>query len=250
MSRYGAMTVSWSYDKIGPMCRSAEDCALVLEAIHGPDPKDLTAIEVPFHWDARSDLQNLRVGYVPALLAAKPENEWMAAVLAAHQAALQTIADMGVPLIPLKHIDHDRIASLVRVSSLGMMVEAAAAHEELALHEQGRAFRHSDWAKRLRAARYIPAVDYVQANRARMLLMEEIAPIFETIDVLVGRNTLSALQSNLTGHPELVIPHGLDRSGMPVGIILTGKLFGEAELTRLAHAYQMKTDYHRIHPDL
>jgi Asp-tRNA(Asn)/Glu-tRNA(Gln) amidotransferase A subunit family amidase len=250
VSRYGAMTVSWSYDKIGPMCRSAEDCAIVLDAICGPDDIDHSVIDLPFNWDPYFDIKKLRVGYIKGLFDLIPENEWVASILAAHKEALKRIEAMGANIIEIKNTKHDYLANLIQVSSLGMMVEAAAAHEGLALDMREKVFSYSDWAKRFRWTRYVPAVDYVQANRVRSLLIEEVDKIFQRVDVLIGRVTLSALQSNITGHPELVIPHGLDKNGMPISIILTGKLFGESALIKLAHTYQMETGYHQIHPDL
>ncbi len=250
VSRYGVMTTSWSYDKIGPMCRSAEDCAIVLDAICGPDDIDHSVIDLPFNWDPHINMKTLRVGYIKDLFDLTPENEWVASILAVHKEALKRIEVMGANIIEIKNTNHEYLATLIQVSSLGMMVEAAAAHEGLALNMREKVFGYSDWAKRFRWARYVPAIDYVQANRARSLLIEEADEIFQRVDVLIGRVTLSALQSNITGHPELVIPHGLDKNDMPVGIILTGKLFGESALIKLAHTYQMKTGYHQIHPDL
>ena len=250
VSRHGVMTVSWSYDKVGPLARSAQDSALILDAIRGPDGIDRSVLDPPLDWPAAPEVKNMKVGYVRDLFELTPTDKRLADLLAAHREAKNRLEEMGVETVALKNIDHALLKKLVRVSSLGMMVEAAAAHEDLSLGEQGNVFRHSQWAKRFRTARYVPAIDFVQANRARSLLIKEVDRIFQGIDVLLGRITLSALQSNLTGHPELVLPHGLDHSGMPVNIILTGTLFGEAGLLNLAGAYQAATDYHRLHPDL
>ena len=250
VSRYGAMTVSWSYDKIGPMCRSAEDCAIVLDAVRGPDGMDRTVVDRPFHWDANRDIKKLCVGYVKSLFDARPQNEWMAGIISAHKQVLDAVAKTGASIVEIKENDHDELKRLTRLSSLGMMVEAAAAHEGLSLGENKKIFRHSDWPRRFRRARYVPAVDFIQANRARSLLIQLVDNLLQGVDVLIGRLTLSSMQSNLTGHPELTIPHGFDKNNMPVGVILTGRLFGESDLIALAHAYQQTTGYHRQHPNL
>lgn len=250
VSRYGAMTVSWSFDKIGPMCRSAEDCAVVLDAIGGPDCFDHSVADMPFNWDPSSDMKKLRIGYIKEIFDLVPKNNWIAQILASHKTALNNLKAMGADIIEIKDVKHEYIRQLTQISSLGMMVEAAAAHEELTFGNSINEFRYSDWPRRFRSARYVPAVDFIQANRARTLLIHEVEKIFRRVDVLIGRIVPSALQSNITGHPELVIPHGLNKDKMPLSIILTGKLFGEAEMLSLAHYYQMETGYHQIHPDL
>ncbi|MGD9017848.1 MAG: amidase family protein, partial [Desulfobacterales bacterium] len=252
VSRCGAMPVSWSHDKVGPICRSAEDCAIVLRAICGPDPMDRTVIDLPFDWNPDSDLTGLRVGVSRSLFDMSTEDKRLSLILAAHRKAVETIEAMGVGIAEIEDGPDNPMTALVEASSLGMMVESAAAHEDLYFENEtgGDVFSHSNWPDRFRAARTVPAVAYVQANRARTLLMEEVGRRMEGIDVLIGRLSLSPLLSNITGHPELVIPHGLDGDGLPIGIVLTGNLFCESAAIRLAHAYQTATGYHLARPGL
>lgn len=250
VSRYGVMTVSWSYDKIGPMCRGAEDCALVFNAIYGPDNLDRSVLDMPFSWDADIKPSNIRIGYIKQILNLKPENKFAAAVLKAHRDAFKKLDALGFKMVEIKDVPFDYLDKLIKSSSFGLLVEAAAAHDELTLSNQDEMLKHSNWEDRFIGARYVPAVEYIQANRARTLLIEEIDRIFDGVDVVLGRIVLSAIQSNITGHPELVIPHGLNSAGTPNSIILTGKLFGETELLSVAHKYQAATNYHELHPPL
>ncbi|MBW2592393.1 MAG: amidase [Deltaproteobacteria bacterium] len=249
VSRFGVMNVAWSYDKIGPMCRSVEDCAIVFNEICGPDAMDHSVQDVPFGWEPKlSDITKFRVGYIKDLFDITPPNQQIAQIIRAHKDALDKLSRMGVKIVPVRNIPNTYLKDLIQTSSLGMMAEAAAAHDNLPISDETVLFKHSDWAKRFRRARYIPAVEYIQANRARTLLIQEINKVFEHIDVLLGRITLSGLQSNITGHPELVIPHGLNAGGLPNGVIFTGRLFGESDLLNLVHAYQTATSFHKRHP--
>jgi Asp-tRNA(Asn)/Glu-tRNA(Gln) amidotransferase A subunit family amidase len=250
VSRHGCMTIAPSYDKPGPMCRSAQDCALVLHAVCGSDQKDRSTKELGFAWDPKINLEQIRVGYVSRLFKRKIKHSWISQVLACHEKALSRLADMGAQIKELKGIDHAYLKRLVKASSLGMMVEAAAFHENLNQGQNSDDFEHSDWPARFRGARYVPGVEYVQANRARSLLIEETSRIMDKVDVLLGRLTLGGLLTNLTGHPELAIPHGLSDNHMPLGIVFTGGLYQESSLLGLAHRYQKETGYQLGHPSL
>src|SRR5688572_30171419 len=172
--RTGAMTLAWSLDKIGPMCRSAEDCALVLAAIHGPDGHDRTVKELPFTWNALRDMRKLRVGYVKAtfdLPERDKDNRLQHATKRHDDAALDALRASGVTLVP---VELPEITG--QAMSLILTAEAGAAFEELTLSgkvnemvQQG-AF---DWPNTFRAAQFIPAVDYVNANRVRTLAMQK-----------------------------------------------------------------------------
>jgi len=244
VSRYGAMALSWSMDKIGPICRTVEDCALVFHAICGPDGKDLTVVNVPFGWDPSSDLQNIRVGYLTKAFEQKSRTKKN------DQETLNVLHSLGIELIPFELPEFP-----ARAISFVLNAEAAAAFDELTrngkddlLVRQGR----GAWPNTFRQARFIPAVEYIQANRLRTLLMQKMAEQMNKIDLFVtpsyGGNSL--LITNLTGHPTVVVPNGFDEKGSPTSISFIGKLFGEEKALRVAKAYQDATDFHLTHPKL
>jgi len=254
VSRYGAMALSWTMDKIGPICRSAEDCALVLKAICGPDGKDGHVIPAPFDWDAGRDVKALRVGYIKADYETEipddPKNpdrvQRMRDNRKFAQDALAAIKALGVKLVPIE---------LPKAGSNDMdfllTVEAAAAFDELIrsdkLDMMSADPERSAWVNSFRLHRFVPAVEYIQANRARYRLMQEFAKVFADIDLFIG----SALGvTNLTGHPEISLPSGFDAKGQPMSLHFTGKLWGEEDMLLLAMAYQGKTDWHRKRPPL
>ena len=243
VSRYGAMALSWSMDKIGPICRSVEDCALVLAAIYGPDGRDPSVIEAAFDWDRRPDPRRLRVGYLARAFEAEyPTRRF-------DEETLRVLRqDLGLELEPVQWPDLP-----VGAMRFILDVEAAAAFDDITrdgrirqMKRQGR----NTWPNTFRYARLIPAVEYVQANRLRTRLIEETARLFERVDVIVspsfGGNTL--LLTNLTGHPCVVLPNGFREDNTPTSITFIGRLFGEAELMSLAMAYQEATDSHRRYP--
>jgi Asp-tRNA(Asn)/Glu-tRNA(Gln) amidotransferase A subunit family amidase len=247
--RSGAMALSWTMDKVGPICRSVEDCALVFAAIHGADGEDPTAVDAPFHWDPRLDVRRLRVGFTPALFEEEREDEaeWRALDLA----ALDVVRGLGVDLVPIT------LPGDLPIDALSFLLgaEAAAAFDELT--RSGRddlLVRQIEqaWPNVFRQARLIPAVEYIQANRVRTLLMREWGRMMDGLDAYVvpsfgGSNLLA---TNLTGHPAVVVPNGFRSDGTPTSITFQGRLFGEAPLLALAHAYQRATDFHQRHPDL
>jgi len=254
VSRYGAMALSWTMDKIGPICRSAEDCALVFHAICGPDGKDNTLINVPFNWNARSDLKALRVGYIKAAFESEirdtpdfPQRaQRQREMRKFDEEALRIVRSLGVDLKP---IELPKMTS--NAIDFVLTAEAAAAFDDLIrsdrLDMMSAQPEQSNWVGSFRLHRFVPAVEYIQANRARYRLMEEYAALFSGLDLFIG-SSLGA--TNLTGHPELSIPHGFDSKGQPTSLRFTGKLFGESEILRIAHAFQQKTDYHQKRPKL
>ena len=244
VSRYGAMALSWSMDKIGPICRSVEDCALVFSAIYGPDGKDLTVLDYPFSWDPSLPLASIRVGYLHKDFEKDYRNKTNDAV------SLEALKSLGVELIPMKLPD-------VPVNAIRFVLsaEAAAAFDELTrtgkddlLVRQSR----NAWPNSFRQARLIPAVEYIQANRIRTILMQEMTEVMKDIDVYVAPSFGSSnlLITNLTGHPTIVVPNGFNQRGSPTSISFTGKLFEEAKTLRVAKAYQDATEFHLKHPDL
>jgi Asp-tRNA(Asn)/Glu-tRNA(Gln) amidotransferase A subunit family amidase len=245
VSRAGAMALSWSMDKIGSICRSVEDCALVFEAICGPDGKELTVVDLPFNWDPAADLKTIRVGYL------KKAFEEDSKTKKNDQAALEVLRSAGIELVPFELPSDLPIQPLAIILS----VEAAAAFDELTRSNRDDLMARQErnaWPNAFRAARFIPAVEYIQANRVRTLLMEEMAERMKAVDVYVAPSSDddNGLLANLTGHPAVVVPNGFDEKGSPTSISFIGGLNEEAKTLRVALAYEQATDFHTKHPVL
>jgi Asp-tRNA(Asn)/Glu-tRNA(Gln) amidotransferase A subunit family amidase len=247
VSRHGAMALSWSMDKIGPICRTVEDCALVLHAINGPDGKDATLVDVPFNWDASLDVKGLKVGYIKSAFDEKRSDEqWKAN----DRATLDVLRGLGLKLTPIELPDYP-------IDTMGLIlnVEAAAAFDELTRSGRDellvRQIKNA-WPNRFREARTVPAVEYIQANRLRTLVIGAMQEKLADIDAYVcpswvGKNLHL---TNLTGHPAVVVPNGLRKEGTPSSISFVGRLFGEDKVLALAKAYQDATSFHLKHPTL
>jgi len=229
-------------DKLGPICRTVEDCALVFDAIRGSDGQDLTVVDLPFNYDASVDLSSLRIGYL------KSDFDLDSSYMEQNQAALQTLRDLGVELIEIELPDLP-----VYPLSIILTAEAAAAFDELTRSNRDdllvRQIKNS-WPNAFRNSRFIPAVEYIQANRLRTVLMEAMAELMEEIDLYVapsfeGNNLLL---TNLTGHPCVVMPHGFNEEGGPVSITFMGDLYDEATLLAVAWKYQQAAGIHENHP--
>jgi len=245
VSRSGAMALSWTMDKIGPICRSVEDCALVFEAIRGPDGQDLTVVDRPFDWDPGLGLEALRIGYLKKAFDEDHRTKKN------DDAALEVLRSAGIEIVPFELPDNLPIEPLAIILS----AEAGAAFDELTRSNRDDLLVRQDrgaWPNAFRQARFIPAVEYIQANRVRTLLMEAMAARMKDIDVYVapsfGGDNL--LLTNLTGHPAVVVPNGFDDKGSPTSISFIGGLYKEAETLRVALAYEQATDFHTKHPEL
>ena len=253
--RTGAMALSWTMDKLGPICRSVEDCALVLDAIYGPDGKDNTVLAADYYWNAQLSPKTLRVGYVksafdsPQTDPADPKRT-LHATKKFDDAALDVFQRLGIRLIPvdLPDIPYDAMRII-------LTAEAAAAFDELTrtdrdkdLVQQGK----GDWPNTFRTSRFIPAVDYVNANRVRSMAIQKWDDLMRTVDVIVtptGAANLSQLvATNLTGHPAVILPNGFRDDGTPVSLTFLGGLFEEAKVLAVAKAYQDATGFHLKHP--
>ncbi len=241
VSRQGAMALSWSMDKVGPICRTAEDCALVFSVLHGRDPADPATYDAPFPYDADRSLVGLRVGYEAAMLERDyPFRHW-------DSLALATLRRLGVELVPVELPELPPIRFILET-------EAAAAFDLLTRSDRDtllvRQVRNA-WPNVFRAARFVPAVAYVQANRLRSRLIEDMARLFDEHDIAAyvapSWHSRNLRITNLTGHPAVVVPSGF-RNGKPVSITFTGQLLDEATILELAHAFQRATDYHLQHP--
>ncbi len=258
VSRQGAMALSWSMDKIGPMTRSVEDCAIVLDAIHGPDGLDPTVVDRPFSWPLERDVRTVRVGYVRSQFeedrAAEDEDEEERARSLEWQrldrATLDALREIDIDPVPIELPDSLPVDAL----SFILTAEAATAFDELT--RSGRDDQlvrqvEQAWPNVFRQGQLITAVEYLRANRVRRRLMEQMEELMAGVDVYVsptfGGSNL--LLTNLTGHPQVVLPNGFRESdGTPTSITFTGRLFGETELLAVAHAYQQSTGFHLRRP--
>ena len=254
--RTGAMALSWSMDKLGPICRTVEDCAIVLDAIYGPDGKDGSVHDIGYGWDAALDPKTLRIGIItgdfehrkppenerPEQKAAREDNDRF------NDAALEVIrTKLGWKLVPVKLPDLPWQAMRPI-----LVAEAAAAFDELTRSGRDKlltAQSKNDWPNTFREARFIPAVEYINGNRARTLGMQGMAEVFKNVDVVVAPTFSNQLLiTNLTGHPAVILPNGFRADGTPVSLTFLGDLFGESKLLAVAKAYQDATDFHKKHP--
>jgi Asp-tRNA(Asn)/Glu-tRNA(Gln) amidotransferase A subunit family amidase len=247
VSRHGAMALSWSMDKIGPMCRSAEDCALVFDAMHGTDGRDPTLRDAPFNWDAERPLAELRVGYNRAAFEqTNAEGERNRYDDAALEALMRIVPDLTPVDMPTQQYPLGAIQSAV----LG--VEAAAAFDELTRSDRDELMvpepERSSWPNTFRTARFVPAVEYINANRVRTLVMQAMDDAMRDIDVFITPGSAILLLTNLTGHPQVALPAGFTPQGAPVSISFVGRLFGEADVLRVAQSWQDATGHHLQYP--
>ncbi len=242
--RTGAMTLAWTLDKLGPLCRSVEDCALVMQAIWGPDGKDESCKYAWFQWDAEFDWKKLRIGYLkddfekpwvqptPPLAEDATAEEKQAyerrkaaepAILAAREydrkydlAALEVLKKMGVQLIPVVFPDfpYDAMRGIINA-------ESAAAFDSLTLTGRDKLLTEasgSTWPNSWRAARVYPAVEYIQTMRARELAIRAFAKLFAQVDVIVTPTSGPSNQvavTNQTGHLAVIVPNGVRRNDAP-----------------------------------
>jgi Asp-tRNA(Asn)/Glu-tRNA(Gln) amidotransferase A subunit family amidase len=242
ISRFGAMGLSWTMDKIGPICRGAEDCALVLDALYGPDGKDITVGDVAFNWNPNRPISQMRIGYVKSEFESGDE-----AIKKMYTEALDALRGAGAKLEPME---------LPKFSSRSLQIildaEAAAAFDDIT--RDGRVNQLSgqnqfDWPNSFRTSRFIPAVEYLRAQRARTLLMREMDQLMANWDVFVtpAPRSPSLLITNLTGHPAVVTPCGFTDQ-LPRSIMFTGNLYDEAAPLRVALAFERATKWRNMHP--
>ncbi len=294
--RTGAMALSWTMDKLGPICRSAEDCALVLQAIHGPDGKDTSVYPAQFHWNPNLNWRALRIGYLKSAFdEPKPlhieepkegetaeekkkreeHNGEMQAGRARQNydrrydlAALDKLKAMGVNLIA---VELPKLPYGAMTALLG--AEAAAAFDDLTLSGRDKLLTEQgpeDWPNSFRVSRFYPAVEYIQANRARTLAVQQVSALFEQVDLLVApTNGIPLGATNLTGHPALIVPNGrrgadaprppkvdtgddddIGGPNTPVSITFLAAHYQDAKLAAFGRAYQEATDFHKQHPKL
>jgi Asp-tRNA(Asn)/Glu-tRNA(Gln) amidotransferase A subunit family amidase len=249
--RYGAMALSWTMDKIGPLCRGVEDCALVFAAIHGPDGRDLSVMDVPFRWDAKEGIAGLAVGLDQSSLKELQADEKGKTLWPVYERALEVLEGLGVRLQPImlppRNPAYDALAGTI------IGVEGAAAFAELAargglreLAQQGP----NNWPNLLRVGAMVPASDYVQALRIRAQLQRDMADSLEGIDAYLSFpwHGQSLAYTNLTGYPTVIARCGMDGDGLPVSLEFVGNLYREDTALRLAYAFEQATPWHREWP--
>ncbi len=229
VSRHGCMALGWSLDKLGPMCRSVEDCALVFGAIHGFDGKDAAAQDRPFNWPADVKLKDLSVGVVEGAGISADDRK--------------VLTDLGVKIVSIT-LPRQNSQSII---SMILDVESAAAFDDITRANVTEGI--GMWGPTFRRGRFVTAVDYLKAQRARTLLMQEMAKVMEKVDLYAGGADLAV--TNLTGHPTVCLPSGFTKfagTDVPKAITFTGRLFGESALLAVAKAYQEATGHHLKRP--
>jgi Asp-tRNA(Asn)/Glu-tRNA(Gln) amidotransferase A subunit family amidase len=254
VSRYGCMTLRWTLDKVGALARSVADTAIVLEALHGPDGHDETVADLPFAWDGGRDVKGLRVGYIerefaePPASAPAPQRAAFQARKPLYDAAFEVYRKAGATLVPIVLPDLPAAAMYALINA-----EAGAMFDELV--RSGGINEMADKtvngrANQLRAARFIPAVDYIRAQRARTLLLQQMNALFEKVDVFLATPASDSVNvCNLTGHPAIVVPAGFV-DGLPIGLMVTGPLFKEERILHVAAAFEAASEWRSKHPAL
>ena len=260
VGRSGGMTLCWSLDKIGPICRAIEDTAIVLDAISGFESSDAATIDTDFSYNTGLDISKLRVGYDPSSFTDSPEHEL-------NRNVLKAIESLGAQVeeIILPNFDY-------RALMLQLDVEAAAAFEELTLSNRDDELRWQvdrAWPNTWRKARTISAIDYLQVDRMRRQLMGEMDDLFQNVDVVVGDNFGKGMlqMSNFTGHPQLSIPCGHkvrpirkafdvenvgenETANLPYSIGFWSQLFEEDKLIVLGHGIELALNVQPNHPPM
>jgi len=284
VSRYGAMTLSWTQDRLGPICRTAEDCAIVFRAIAKPDEQDLSVIDLPFNYDAEIDIRKLRVGYLaPAFDEPNRHADWKRN----DQQALEALRALGLKLEPF---ELPRMPTNVTGGILG--AESGASFDELIRSGRDKDLTNTGRATGMRTSRLVPAIEYLQTQRVRAMIMRQFADVVGKFDVYVapyinmraggpgraadggaagraggaGRDAGAGRSSdtppppspirdhfgvaNLCGYPAVSIPNGFTADGHPTSITFLGRLYNEGEILEVARAYQERAGWHLRHPTL
>ena len=245
VSRYGVMSLSWSMDKVGPMARTAEDCAIVYSFITGKDSKDPTTTDYPDGFEPKNDIKSLRIGYLK-----KDIEKDTSKSNANLEKAIATFKKMGLTLNEIElpeDVPYESFDIILRAEAGAFFDNLVRSGDVDQMVEQDQKSR----ANSLRQARFIPAVEYLQANRHREVLIEKMDTIMKDFDVLISPTfgNRQLVITNLTGHPVISIPTGLDEEKHPTSITLVGNLYDEASILLLAKAFQENTEFDEMHPE-
>ena len=250
ISRTGAMALSYSLDKVGPICRSANDAAIVFNYIHGTDGKDLSAFNTAFNFQPVKDVKKLRIAYAKNYfdkITDTSKNEWK---------VLATFKKLGVTLIPVDF--PDSTVYNFNIMDVVIGVECAAQFDEMTrLNIDDELTRQTkyDWPNQFRTARFVPAVEYINAQRHRSLLMQKVNEVIKNYDVIIcpsrGATGNQPAITNLTGHPAVCVPTGFDsKYNLPTGITFVGNLYDEGTILKIAQLYQDNSNWNKKHPNL
>lgn len=246
ISRQGAMTLAWSLDKAGPICRSADDAAIVFYYLHGTDGLDAAAVTMPFNYKEKADISKMKIGYA---------NNYFEKgdTLGNETAFMNVLRTAGANLQPVDFPD----SAIYPFDIIGLVIgaESSAAFDaftRMGLDDQMKRQGKDEWPNYFRTARFIPATEYINANRHRYVLMQKMNDFIEKFDVVIfptwGGH--QAAITNLTGHPAVTVPTGFNDHNLPTGITLIGNLYDEATLLEVAKIYQDATLWNKMHPVL
>ena len=273
VSRHGAMALSWTMDKIGPMCRSVEDCALVFNAIYGPDGRDDTVVDAPFTWNPDVPLSKLKIGYIKSEFELAPPQagrggdagrggeagRGRGGLTPEEQRkraeervklltdALDVYRKAGATLEPIE-LPGTQLANTI---GFILSTEGAAAFDDLTRSKDILDPSLNTWPNTFRTARFVPAVEYIRAQRARTLLIRQMDELMSKYDVFLtstGGGSGLAL-TNLTGHPAVAVRAGFVANA-PIMLMVTGRLYDEATTLRVALAHERATRWHTMNPTL
>jgi Asp-tRNA(Asn)/Glu-tRNA(Gln) amidotransferase A subunit family amidase len=279
ISRHGAMALSWTMDKIGPMCRSVEDCAVVFNAIYGPDGRDETTADAAFVWNPDVPLSKLKIAYVknefdppppgagregagaPAGapggaaggrgrggLSPEEQQRLREARLKVFNDVLDVYRKAGANPEPVEIPSN--ITSISNNIGFILTTEGAAAFDDLIRSKDASDPTLNTWPNQFRTHRFVPAVEYIRAQRARTLLIREMEKLMSQYDVfLTPTNSATLGATNLTGHPAISLKAGFI-DNRPVELMVTGRLYDEATILRVALAYERGTEWHKKNPTL
>jgi len=241
ISRYGAMALSWTMDKIGPICRGVEDCAIVLNAVHGPDGRDRTVGADPFHWEPRRPLKSMKIGILQ-----KDFDRASGDQKKVYDQALEDLKKAGATMTPCEFQEDINMIRFL------LTAEAGAAFDDITRDGRVRDLRGQgpgDWPNTFRASRLIPAVEYIRAQRGRTMLIEKFEKFMADWDAIVMPPNSLLTTTNLTGNPQVVMKCGFV-NGLPRSISFLGKIYDEGSPLRVALAYEQVTEWHKKNPTL
>ena len=245
-SRTGAMALSYSLDKVGPICRSAEDAAVVFNYLHGTDGLDQCAVNMPFNYTGKADLSKMKIAFAKNYFGKED-------TLGNEMNVLDVYRKLGATLIPVDFPD----STIYNFDIVGIIIgaECAAQFDEFTRSDMDDMLtrqRKGDWPNQFRTSRFIPAVEYINAYRHRYILMQKVNEVIKNYDAFIcptyAGNQVAI--TNLTGHPAVIFPTGINKNNLPTSITLIGKLYGEAILLAIAKAFQDATEFNKQHPEL